>query len=85
VATQIWGINADADFVGLYDNPDNSEHGFLQRWGEAAPVTIDVPSGPPFNATLTDAFAINSARAIVGVYIDGSGNFHGYVAHPRDE
>ena len=34
----------------------------------------------PFNATLTDAFAINSAGAIVGLYIDTAGNFHGYLA-----
>jgi probable HAF family extracellular repeat protein len=84
--TQIWGINSDADFVGLYDDADGNEHGFLQQWGEDAAVTIDVPSGPPFNATLTDAFAINSAGVIVGLYIDASGNFHGYAAHPpRDE
>lgn len=81
-ATQIWGINSDADFVGLYDDVNAQEHGFLQRWGEDAAVTIDVPSGPPFNATLTDAFAINSAGVIVGIYIDASGIFHGYVAHP---
>ena len=85
VATQIWGINADADFVGLYDDSNGNEHGFVQRWGEDAALTIDVPSGPPFNATLTDAFAINSAGAIVGLYIDGGGNFHGYVARPNDD
>lgn len=85
-ATQIWGINSEADFVGLYDDVDAQEHGFLQRWGEDAALTIDVPSGPPFNATLTDAFAINSAGVIVGLYIDVSGTFHGYAAHPhRDE
>lgn len=82
-ATQIWGINSDADFVGLYDDANGNEHGFLQRRGEDAPLTIDVPSGPPFNATLTDAYAINSAGAIVGLYIDATGNYHGYVAHPR--
>jgi uncharacterized membrane protein len=82
-ATQIWGINSDADFVGLYDDANGNEHGFLQRWGEEAPLTIDVPNGPPFNATLTDAFAINSAGVIVGLYIDAIGNYHGYVAHPR--
>jgi hypothetical protein len=82
-ATQIWGINSDADFVGLYDDANGNEHGFLQRWREDAPLTIDVPSGPPFNATLTDAFAINSAGVIVGLYIDAIGNYHGYVAHPR--
>lgn len=85
IATQIWGINADADFVGLYDDVNLNEHGFLHRWGEGAAITIDVPSDPPFNATLTDAFAINSAGVIVGLYIDASGNYHGYVAHPVDE
>jgi uncharacterized membrane protein len=83
VATQTWGINPAADFVGLYDDTNSNEHGFLQRWGAATPITIDVPSGPPFNAILTDAFSINPAGAIVGLYIDASGNLHGYVAHPR--
>src|SRR5713226_8654954 len=80
VLTQIWGINASADFVGLYDDANGSEHGFLQRWGESAPITIDVPSDPPFNSTLTDAFGINSAGHAVGLYIDSSGNFHGFLA-----
>jgi hypothetical protein len=80
VATQIWGINTDADFVGLYDDGNGNEHGFLQLWGSSAPITIDVPSGAPFNAVLTDAFAINSAGTIVGLYIDSAGNFHGYLA-----
>lgn len=79
-ATQIWGINPAADFVGLYDDTNGNEHGFLQRWGEDAPLTIDVPSGPPFNATLTDAFAINHREEIVGLYIDTAGTYHGYVA-----
>jgi hypothetical protein len=79
-ATQTWGINSAADFVGLYDDANGNEHGFQQRWGAATPITIDVPSGPPFNATLTDAFAINPAGAIVGLYIDAGGNFHGYLA-----
>jgi len=83
VATQIWGINAAADFVGLYDDANGNEHGFLQRWGEDAPLTIDVPSGPPFNATLTDAFAINHRGEILGLYIDAAGNLHGYLAVPQ--
>jgi len=83
VATQIWGINPAADFVGLYDDSNGNEHGFLQRWGEDAPRTIDVPSGPPFNATLTDAFAINHRGEIVGLYIDTAGTYHGYVAAPQ--
>lgn len=83
-ATQIWGINPRASFVGLYDDSNGHEHGFLQKWGRSAPITIDVPSGPPFNATLTDGFAINSRGVIVGLYIDKAGIFHGYVAQPRD-
>jgi hypothetical protein len=79
-ATQIWGINSAASFVGLYDDPNGNEHGFLQNWGSSPPITIDVPSGPPFNATLTDSFAINSHGVIVGLYIDSLGNLHGYVA-----
>jgi uncharacterized membrane protein len=85
VATQTWGINSAADFVGLYDDANGNEHGFLQRWGVAAPITIDVPSNSPFNSTLTDAFAINPAGEIVGLYIDANGNYHGYVAHPHQE
>jgi len=63
--------------------PTATEHGFLQRWGADTPITIDVPAGPPFNATLTDAFAINPAGDIVGLYIDAAGNFHGYLAVPQ--
>lgn len=85
VLTQIWGINSSADFVGLYDDVDGSEHGFLQRWGESAPITIDVPSNPPFNSTLTDAFGINSAGHIVGLYVDSNGNVHGFVAVAAEE
>lgn len=84
-ATQIWGINSEGDFVGLYDDLSGNEHGFLQSAGSSAPVTIDVPSGPPFNATLTDVFAINSRGAIVGLFIDSTGTFHGYVGQPKPE
>jgi len=85
VLTQIWGINASADFVGLYDDANGNEHGFLQRWGESAPVTIDVPSNPPFNSVLTDAFGINSAGHVVGLYIDSTGSLHGFLATPAGE
>ena len=85
VLTQIWGINASADFVGLYDDAASNEHGFLQRWGESSPLTIDVPSNPPFNSTLTDAFGINSAGRVVGLYIDSSGNLHGFLGVPPSQ
>jgi len=67
VLTEGWGINPAADFVGLYDDASGNEHGFLQRWGAATPITIDVPNAPPFNAVLTDTFAINPAGAMVGL------------------
>lgn len=82
--TQIWGIDAKADFVGLYDDIGGSEHGFLQRRGTADPITIDVPSASPFNSVLTDAFAINPSGVIVGLYIDTAGNLHGYAAVPTN-
>lgn len=85
VLTQIWGINSSADFVGLYDDAGGNEHGFLQRWGESSPVTIDVPGNPPFNSILTDAFAINSAGRVVGLYLDSSGNLHGFLAVPASQ
>jgi hypothetical protein len=80
VLTQIWGINSSADFVGLYDDASGNEHGFLQRWGESEPITIDVPSNPPFTSILTDAFGINSAGRIVGLYVDSVGSTHGFLA-----
>src|SRR5579884_1908902 len=80
VLTQSWGINPAGDFVGLYDDTSGNEHGFLQRWNDDGPITIDVPSTPPFNAVLTDTFAINAEGAMVGLYIDASGNLHGYLA-----
>lgn len=85
VLTQIWGINSSADFVGLYDDAAGNEHGFMQRWGESAPITIDVPSSPPFNSILTDAFGINSGGRVVGLYIDSNGDFHGFLAVPASQ
>ena len=81
-ATQIWGINPEGHFVGLYDDQKGNEHGFLQGANGDAPITIDVPSSAPFNSTLTDAFGINPAGAIVGVYVDNNNNSHGYLAVP---
>lgn len=50
--------------------------------GAATPITIDVPSAPPFKAVPTDTFAINPAGAIVGLYMNSSFNRHGYLAIP---
>src|SRR5690348_7910826 len=60
-------------FRSLFRQPHSCDQ---QRWGAATPITIDVPSAPPFNAMLTDTFAINPAGAIVGLYMDSSFIFH---------
>ena len=54
--TQIWRINSSADSVGLYDDVDGTEHGFLQRWGESSPIVIDVPSAAPFQLHVDRCF-----------------------------
>jgi len=81
------------DFAGIFERgqappdefiqaklfrPSNFDDGVYRR--PYCDRTIDVPGGPPFNATLIDAFAINPAGVIVGLYIDTEGNFHGYLA-----
>jgi hypothetical protein len=63
--------------------PAANEHGFLQRRGTTTPITLDVLSGAPSKAILTDAFAINTEGVIVGLYIDAVGNLHGYLAGPQ--
>jgi len=75
-------IMRSLELPGTEEGP---EHGFVRRWGEEAPLTIDVPGGPPLNSTLIDAFAINPGGAIVRLYIDAAGNLHGYVAHPNGD
>jgi hypothetical protein len=83
VATQIWGINPDGDFVGLYrDAPGVAGvHGFLQPADGSQPIVInftDPVTG--VQAVQTQALALNPAGTIVGLYVDGSGVTHGYVA-----
>ena len=75
LATTVWGINPDRDFVGVYRSADNNRHGFLQRWDASAPISIDYPG-----ALRTAAYGINPAGAIVGDYIDANGNDHGFLA-----
>ena len=82
--TLTWEINPAADFVGYYGDANGNQHGFLQRWGEPAPTSIDVPSGPPFNSTWTNVFGINSEGALVGLYADSAGTWHGFLAIPQE-
>jgi hypothetical protein len=82
VATQIWGINPDGDFVGLYRDSALVVHGFLQPGDGSAPFLINyVDPDTHVQAPLTEAFSINPAGAIVGTYLD-SGGQHGFLAIP---
>jgi hypothetical protein len=87
-ATQIWGINPAGDFIGLYRVLVAGKlvnHGFLQFADGSAPITIDyVDPITGQQAAQTSGFAINPGGTIVGLYVDSSGNQHGFVAVPAD-
>jgi hypothetical protein len=84
LATQIWGINPNGDFVGFYRNtPSDPFHGFVQPGDGSAPIAINfVDPDTGAAATVTEAFGINPAGAIVGVYVDSNGGQHGFLAVP---
>jgi hypothetical protein len=82
--TTIWDINPAREFVGNYIDQNGKRHGFLQLPNGSAPLTLDVPSTPPFNAVSTIAMGINPSGAIVGQYTDTSGRTHGFLAVPAD-
>jgi probable HAF family extracellular repeat protein len=85
--TQIWDINPGQQFVGTYVDKTGKRHGFLQLPDGSPPITINVPSEPPFNASpSTIAYGINPGGAIVGQYTDTSGHTHGFLARvgPRN-
>jgi uncharacterized membrane protein len=76
------GINDSGQIVGSYVDADGNRHGFLL---DKAPTcnlqpcavtvaTLDVPG-----ALLTVAQGINNAGVIAGLYVDESGNQHGFV------
>jgi len=83
LSTLPMGINNPGDIVGYYTDPtadgngDHHSRGFLYdkkgNW-----TTIDAKIA---GVTVTDTFCygINSSGTIVGAYIDGDGNTHGFV------
>jgi hypothetical protein len=83
-STTIWDINPEQEFVGTYVDRSGKRHGFLQFPNGSAPMTLDVPSTPPFNAVSSIAMGMNPGGAIVGQYSDISGQTHGFVALPAD-
>lgn len=85
ILTATWDVNPGQEFVGTYVDKTGKRHGFLQLPDGSAPIAIDVPSTPPFNAAATIAFGINPEGAIVGQYTDTSRHIHGFLAVPTTE
>jgi hypothetical protein len=79
IATQIWGINPEGDFVGFYRTKPGPAglHGFVVYADTPTPVTVDYPG-----AMRTQALAINPSGAIVGTFVDQAGAQHGFLAVP---
>ena len=75
--TNIYDINPEGDFVGIYIGAAGHRHGFFQPADGSAPITLTYP-----NAVHTRAFGINPGMAIVGHYIDTNGQTHGFLAVP---
>jgi len=83
--TTIWDITPGQEMVGTYKDTSGKQHGFLQLPDGSVPVTLDVPSAPPFNAVSSLAMGINPSGAIVGQYTDTKGHTHGFLAVPAGQ
>ncbi|HEY6944254.1 MAG TPA: hypothetical protein VI431_03870 [Candidatus Acidoferrum sp.] len=83
--TVVWDINPGEEAVGTYIDQAGRQHGFVQLPDGSAPITLDVPSAPPFNSVLTLAMGINPGGAIVGQYRDTSGHTHGFLTVPAEQ
>ena len=84
-ATTIWDINPGQQMIGTYVDQRGKRHAFLQLPDGSAPLTIDAPSAPPFNAVSSLAMGVNPSGAIVGQYTDSSGHTHGFLALPAGQ
>jgi probable HAF family extracellular repeat protein len=71
IFTQVQGINAAGQIVGVYEDRSFISHGFLLDNGTF--TTIDVPG-----ATFTAAYGIDAAGQIVESYTDFSSG-HGFL------
>lgn len=80
--TVLWDINPGLEAVGTYIDQAGKQHGFVQLPDGSSPITLDVPSAPPFSSVLTIAMGINPSGAIVGQFRDTSGHTHGFLAVP---
>lgn len=71
--TQLTGINANGQILGVYIDAGGAEHGFLEVG--ATFTSIDYPG-----AVTTTAWGINSAGQIVGNHYGSDGIAHGWLA-----
>src|SRR5262249_27661559 len=74
LATRPAGINARGDVVGIYQDGNGVNHGFLLH--QRVFSTIDFP-----RASSTSARAVNARGDVVGWFADAGGNTHGFLLH----
>ena len=73
------GINDAGQIVGVSANASLTQYrAFLRQDGNLIDLNTLVPAGSPLY--LATACKINAAGEIIGIAIDQSGNFHGYLA-----
>jgi hypothetical protein len=84
ISTTIWDINPGEEAVGTYTDKAGKQHGFIQLADGSAPITLDVPSTPPFNAVRTVIVGIDPGGLLVGQYTDTGKHTHGFLAIPVD-
>ena len=80
-STTVYGINTVGQIVGKFVDATGRSRGFLLT-GSTSGVggtftAIDYPSTP--SAVSTTAYGINELGEIVGAYVDGAGNSHGFT------
>ena len=80
--THAWGINAQGDIVGSYDDTHRVRHGFLLHDGEF--ITVDHPHGGhggpgPLGHQGTTLYDINASGDITGRYINGDNITHSFL------
>jgi hypothetical protein len=77
--TGIVSQDSAGDVAGAYFDSDQVSHGFARSAGGSI-TTFDDPGAGGTAYQGTAAFAINASRTITGIYVDGSGVLHGYMA-----
>jgi hypothetical protein len=75
--TTIEGINDPGDAVGIYNDFNLIQHGFVLS--REAFQTVDFPDG-----SNTFALGINASGKIVGIYQGADGNTHSFLATPAN-